>query len=317
MEDFSNKFEAEAAATADSDTFDPFGIGVVATESNASDTSPKAASTNGFAAADDTKSSYSAKSNASLPPKVTVKFMIEEEVSSIAHLSNVNEGSSDVQIEGKVLAQVVSSDASKNIPFCLTASSDNQETVDIIPDGTYAKKDSDATTVNIPKETLEFVNLGTYRISQSMEHMPLLLEQKVVRSKSNIQIAIQVRSKLSNPDDLHDFSIALYIPKKVDGKSVSDVTGDGNFDLWKRCITWEKTTLPKGQSFMVSAKCEVSSTADLAEEDEDLNFPVMMRCRSKDQMSSLRLQAVEANGHAASVSSSVAGKSYRIVHRLK
>lgn len=71
-------------------------------------------------------------------------------------------------------AQVVSSDASKNIPFCLTASSDNQETVDIIPDGTYAKKDSDATTVNIPKETLEFVNLGTYRISQSMEHMPLV-----------------------------------------------------------------------------------------------------------------------------------------------
>ena len=103
MEDFSNTFEAEAAANADSDAFDPFGIGVVATESNASDTSPKAASTNGFAAADDTKSSYSAKSTASLPPKVTVKFMIEEEVSSIAHLSNVNEGSSDVQIEGKVL----------------------------------------------------------------------------------------------------------------------------------------------------------------------------------------------------------------------
>ena len=71
-------------------------------------------------------------------------------------------------------AQVVSSDASKNIPFCLTASTDNQETVDIIPDGIYAKKDSDATTVNIPKETVEFVNLGTYRISQSMEQMTLV-----------------------------------------------------------------------------------------------------------------------------------------------
>lgn len=114
MEDFSNKFEAEAAANADSDAFDPFGIGVVA--SSASDTSPKAASTNGFAAGEDTKSSYSAKSTASLPPKLTVKFMIEEEVSSIAQLSNINEGSSDVQIEGKVL--VSSNSGQHSLYFC-------------------------------------------------------------------------------------------------------------------------------------------------------------------------------------------------------
>ena len=141
-----------------------------------------------------------------------------------------------------------------------------------------------------------------------------------MRSKSKIQIAIQVRSKLSNPDDLSNFSIALFIPKKVDAKSVSVVTGDGNFDLWKSCITWEKKNLPKGQSFMVSAKCETvekSETPSGATEDDELNFPIMLRCRSKDQMSSFRLQAVEAKGHPASVSSSVVGKSYRIVHRLK
>ena len=141
-----------------------------------------------------------------------------------------------------------------------------------------------------------------------------------MRSKSKIQIAIQVRSKLSNSDDLSDFSIALYIPKKVDGKSVAAVTGDGNFDQWKRCITWEKENLPKGQSFMVSAKCEVIEKAVASDgdmEEEELNFPVMMRCRSKDQISSFRLEATEADGYPAAVSSSVVGKKYLIVHRLK
>ena len=135
-----------------------------------------------------------------------------------------------------------------------------------------------------------------------------------MRSKSKIQVAIQVRSKLSNPDDLSDFSIVVFIPKQVDGKTVSVVSGDGEFDQWKRCITWEKKMLPKGQSFMVSAKCAIDETSTA---DEGLNFPVMLRCRTKDQISSVQVKAVEANGHPASVSSTVVGKSYRIVHRLK
>jgi hypothetical protein len=149
------------------------------------------------------------------------------------------------------------------------------------------------------------------------------LEQKVVRSKSKIQIAIQVRSKLSNPDDLSDISIVVFIPKQVDGSSVSLVTGNqgiGDFDSWKRCITWEKQNLPKGHSFMVSAKCVIDDTFETsggAAVDEDLKFPVMLRCRSKDKISSVQLQAAQANGHPASVSSSVVGKSYRMVHRLK
>ena len=145
------------------------------------------------------------------------------------------------------------------------------------------------------------------------------MEQKIVRSQSKIQIAIQVRSKLSNPDDLSEFSIVVFIPKQVDEKSVSIVTGDGNFDPWKRCIAWEKLNLPKGQSFMVSAKCEMDNTSASTggNLDEALKFPVMLRCRSKDQISSVELQAAEVSGHPASVSSSVVGKSYRIVHRLK
>ena len=147
------------------------------------------------------------------------------------------------------------------------------------------------------------------------------MEQKVVRSESKIQIAVQVRSKLSNPDDLSKISIVVFIPGRVNANSVAILAGDGEFDQWKRCVTWELEHLPKGQSFMVSAKCEldVNATSETPEEarvSEGLKFPVMLRCRSKDQISSIRFQAIEANGHPATVSSSNVGKTYRIVHRL-
>ena len=83
-------------------------------------------------------------------------------------------------------AQVVSSDALKNIPFFLIVSTDNQKAVavDFIPNKAYTKKyiypedgtksRIDMNVVNIPKEILGFVKVGKYRISQSMEHMPLV-----------------------------------------------------------------------------------------------------------------------------------------------
>jgi len=260
-----------------------------------------------------------------LPPRLVVKFKIHEEVSSLAHLSDDNEGISNVTIEGTVLAQVVSSDALKNIPFYLIPSTDNQKVVNFTPNDTYTKKyiseakseKLERNIVRIPKDILGFVTVGKYRISQSMEHMPLLLEQKVVRSKSKIQIAIQVRSKLSNPDDLFKFSLVVFIPERVNGDSVSILSGDGEFDQWKRCITWEIEHLPKGQSFMVSAKCLLlDGTSEGTSVDESLKFPVMLRCISNDQISSIRFKAIEANGHPATVSSSNVEKTYRIVHRL-
>jgi len=125
---------------------------------------------------------------------------------------------------------------------------------------------------------------------------------------------------MSNPDDLFQFSIVVFIPEQVNSDSVAILTGDGEFDQWKRCITWEMEHLSKGRSFMVSAKCLLDRTSENVEEtrrlNESLKFPVMLRCRSKDQISSIRFQAIEAKGHPATVSSSTVGKTYRIVHRL-
>lgn len=244
----------------------------------------------------------------------------------MGHLFNNNDkGISNVMIEGTLLAQVVSSDATKNVPFDVASITDNNKAVDFIPNDVYTTKCVSGTNnpgteksfIKIPKDIIGFVTVGTYRISQSMQHMPLLLEQKVVRTKSKIQIAIQVSSKLSNPDDLFEFSVVVFIPEEIDGEAVSILTGDGDFNQWKRCIIWELEHLPKGRSFMVSAKCSLNrSSEDSRVINESLKFPVMLRCKSKDQISSTRFKAIEATGHPATVSSSAIGKSYRIVHRL-
>ena len=68
-------------------------------------------------------------------------------------------------------------------------SADNQKAVEFLPNDFYARKIVDANAknsradiniVNIPKETLGFVNVGKYRISQSMEHMPLVRNIEIV-----------------------------------------------------------------------------------------------------------------------------------------
>jgi hypothetical protein len=71
---------------------------------------------------------------------------------------------------------------------------------------------------------------------------------------------------------------------------------------------------------MVSAKCALDDTAespDVSKSNEGLKFPVMLRCCSNDQISKTKFEAVEASGFPASVSSSMVGRSFRIVHRLK
>ena len=78
---------------------------------------------------------------------------------------------------------MVSTDATKNIPFSLTPSTAKKATFDFTPNATYSKKAEDEkkeetksniAIVEVPKDTVQFVNVGTYRISQNMEHMPLV-----------------------------------------------------------------------------------------------------------------------------------------------
>jgi hypothetical protein len=270
---------------------------------------------------------------AMIPPKLLVKFRVHEEVSSAAPLSQDCDGESKVYVQGTVQAQIVSSDAMKNAPFMLKTSMGSNDTdidqrqdgIEFRPNELYTKeslsKEERVNIVTIPKDIVGFVTVGTYSVVSKVKHMPLLLEQKVARSSSKIQLAIQVRSKLTNPDELTHFTVVVSIPARVNSNSIGIVAGQGHFDRTKRCITWEMTRLPKGESFMMSAKCELDETAENTEaavaESESLEFPVMLRCSSNDQISNIQFQAVQASGYPASVSSSTVGKSFRIIHRLR
>jgi hypothetical protein len=138
-----------------------------------------------------------------------------------------------------------------------------------------------------------------------------------------MQIAIQVRSKLSNPDDMSKFTIVVSIPPRVNTDSIVIVSGEGRLDRMKRCITWENQHLPKGESFLLSAKCTLDDTSealdptDSESSNEGLDIPIMLRCTSNDQISPIHFEAVQATGYPAVISSSIVGRSFRIVHRLQ
>ena len=129
-------------------------------------------------------------------------------------------------------------------------------------------------------------------------------------------MAFQVRSKLSNLDDLRDITIVVSLDQHVIGDSVA-VTSQhkGDWDRPNRVIKWKLETLPKGESFMVTARARVTFDAEPLQA-EQLHFPVLMRCSSNDQISTVHLQAIEASGYPATISHSTVSKTFRLVHRL-
>jgi hypothetical protein len=142
------------------------------------------------------------------------------------------------------------------------------------------------------------------------------LERRITREKTKVQVAIQVRSKLANPDDMKLMSIVLSISDKIDGDSVEINAGEGEWDRTSRTILWKLERLVKGESFMVSARGKLMDD-HASVTTSDLAFPVMMRCESDDQISSATFTAVEASGYPATISTATVQKSFRIVHRLK
>ena len=69
----------------------------------------------------------------------------------------------------------------------------------------------------------------------------------------------------------------------------------------------------KGESFMVSAQAKLWKALG---DDEDIHFPVVMRCTSsEDQISEVDFSAIEAPGQPSSLTVHKA-HSFRLLHRL-
>eukprot|EP00980_Cylindrotheca_fusiformis_P000164 scaffold26_cov117-Cylindrotheca_fusiformis.AAC.5 len=246
-----------------------------------------------------------------IPPLMAVNFKIHEEISSYATMDPDLEGSSEIFVQGGVLAQVTSSDALKNSPWVLLGTTKDGNIIDVVPNASYTTRyetrgDRDKVCIiKIPKSTVAFVPVGSYHFTETIEHMPLLLERRVTRKGDKVQVAIQVRSKLSNPYDLTDLSITLAFPDPVIEEDVEVNVGEGEFDKIKRSVTWRLSALQKGDSFMVSVRTVVNENT----EDTSLQFPVLLRCSSLDQISTAEFKAVEANGFPATLSSEVSSSS--------
>mmetsp|Transcript_22584 Transcript_22584/g.33354 ORF Transcript_22584/g.33354 Transcript_22584/m.33354 type:complete len:307 (+) Transcript_22584:58-978(+) len=259
--------------------------------------------------------------SAALPPKVIVKFRAHEEVSSLASNSPGEEGASSVHIEGKLAAQVTSSDAMRNVPFCLVAANSTNEDIKFVPNDNYAVKSSSQlpnhamSLFQIPKTEYGAVTIGSYSLTETVQHMPLLVERKVSAHSNMVRVAVQIRSKLSNLGDLKDITIAVSLPDRVNGETVEVLKGSGIYDDLKRTIKWSKSALVKGESFMVSAEAKLFPTST-NDEGEDLKFPVLLRCiSSEDQISTVDFGAIETAAHPSSVSHSCSS-SFRLLHRL-
>ncbi|KAI2508170.1 hypothetical protein MHU86_6221 [Fragilaria crotonensis] len=256
-----------------------------------------------------------------IPPRLVVKFTAHEEVSSVAQAGAEHEGTSDVHIEGKLSAQVTSSDALKNVPFYVVATTPDNDMVQFTANDEYSTVSAKPlpehalAMLHVPKTEITSVPIGTYSLREQVPHMPLLVERKVTMYEQTVRVALQVRSKLSNNGDLSDFTIAIAIPERVNAETIEVTRGEGVYDELKRTIKWSVPYLPKGESFMVSALAQLWST--VTNEDQMLlKFPVLLRCSSNfDQISNVELKAEEADGYPSSVLYSQ-NFSFRLLHRL-
>ena len=153
----------------DTETYDPFEIG----------TKPQKKKSSPFKKNKTGQSVTTDANGVTLPPRLNINFKVHEEVSSVARLDSEREGSSDVTVQGTVLAQIVSSDAIKNSPFIFQGSI-NSGAVDIIPNETFTKTyetrgdHKKVNVIRIPKSTVDYVPIGRYAFTETIDHMPLV-----------------------------------------------------------------------------------------------------------------------------------------------
>ena len=300
----------------DSSSLDPFGIGSL-TQQQSRPPDPAASSQVRRNASGMTKEGSRLTTTANpmlaLRPKMLIKLTTYEEVTSVATV--LEPGTSRISVEGSVYIQLHSSDARRNAPFQLVPATD--KAVSVKPNNKYSKRVNNSQNspviVTLPKQELGYVPVLHYSYEQIVDHMPVLLERKVTIHEDSCRIAYQVRTKLTNQGDLRDFTLAVAVPEKVDADSIEILKGDGVYDGLKRVIKYKMASLVKGESFMVSAQGKLWKALG---DDEEIHFPVVMRCTSsEDQISNVDFSVVEAPGQPSSLTVHKA-QSFRLLHRL-
>eukprot|EP00574_Skeletonema_japonicum_P010252 CAMPEP_0201728598 /NCGR_PEP_ID=MMETSP0593-20130828/16455_1 /ASSEMBLY_ACC=CAM_ASM_000672 /TAXON_ID=267983 /ORGANISM="Skeletonema japonicum, Strain CCMP2506" /LENGTH=327 /DNA_ID=CAMNT_0048220757 /DNA_START=146 /DNA_END=1129 /DNA_ORIENTATION=- len=268
-------------------------------------------------------------------PKMDVKFKLFEEVTSKAVLGMGEDGTVELFVEGKVMAQAESS-ISRIPPFSLQITSPPLNECDIVFQNfckvqserkiQVSKQRSIKCKVDIPQQKAECEMLR-YSITVETKNMPLLVQSKATLKEKNCRVGIQIRSNLSNQGDINDLSISIPIPNTMQESTVKITRGadTGSWDECKRMVTWKIGTLAHGQSVLVSVEAEISHTMAqlLADDDlssakfnEKINCPVLVRCSSSsDTLTDFALSASPWMEDPSNLSLQQ-DQSYRLLHRV-
>lgn len=328
------------------DLFDPFSI-----QDDVGQAAPTRSQsrTQSFATANSKRSKLEAmaeeRTPKPLPPRLNVRLMLHEEVSSTAVIDPDGEGGSmsQLSIEGKVSARVESSNAHENIPFALHVSGPMASLANFTCNEHCTLEDDDNTLntpysqqggnigtvrckVDIPKSKVAGCEIFTYSMNVRSENMPILVQTKSTISGRICRVSVQVRSNLSNLGDLSNFTIIVAIPSTLKGNTVKVTRGDhGLWDANKRIVTWKIGSLPHGESCLVSAEAEISqAVANLLHENPfeaklaegKIKCPVLVRCLSEvDQVSDLALSVKANRGDPATIVQNQM-RSYQLLHRV-
>lgn len=182
--------------------------------------------------------------------------------------------------------------------------------------------------VHIPKSELAGCEIFSYNLNARTQNMPLLVQSKMAVKSTTCRLSVQIRSNLSNKGDISNLVIIIAIPNTLRGETVHITRGKhGVWDATKRIVTWKIGNLPHGESCLVSAEAEVSSSvASLLDEDqndaarviqEKVHCPVLVRCSSEmDQVSNMCLSVTALPGVPANIARVNQVSSYRLLHRV-
>mmetsp|Transcript_24750 Transcript_24750/g.37517 ORF Transcript_24750/g.37517 Transcript_24750/m.37517 type:complete len:329 (-) Transcript_24750:106-1092(-) len=268
-------------------------------------------------------------------PKMDVKLKLHEEVTSKAVSGMGEDGTVELFVEGKVMAQAESS-ISKIPPFSLQITSPPSSECDIVYQNfckvqterkiQVSKQRSIKCKVDIPQPKAECEVLR-YSMTVETKNMPLLVQSKASLKGNVCRVGIQIRSNLSNQGDINGLSISVPIPNTMQESTVKITRGadTGSWDECKRLVTWKIGTLPHGQSVLVSVEAEISHTmAQLVADDdisstkfnEKIQCPVLIRCSSlSDTLTDFALSASPWMEDPSTLSLQQ-GQSYRLLHRV-
>ena len=124
-------------------------------------------------------------------------------------------------------------------------------------------------------------------------------------------MALQISSNPNNESNLTDLTIVMSVPDGVRGESLLTQPAGGVWEKSKSAVIWCVSELGRGEKFQLQARFEM-------QDEEDLQFPVIVRCQCLDvQLSEIELDVQEnAEQLPAEIVLKVARR-FRLSHREK